>query len=154
MPNNYHHNWNSRSGSKDCPPLPLHLRPDWLHRFLTIFVFKSSFVLTFLFLVQCARLSWLSVSLALQCSPNIQYCIVVYLQPPTSANNMTLLAFAAERRAAAVPGSRHCPPARRAHSSNPLHAAAAVNIGDRQADGQTDTIPLHKPYCILCTQCR
>jgi len=51
---------------------------------------------------------------------------------------MTLLAFAAERRAAAVPGSRHCPPARRAHSSNPLHAAAAVNIGDRQTDRWAD----------------
>jgi len=48
---------------------------------------------------------------------------------------MTLLAFAAERRAAVAPSGRRCKsilPARRARSSNPPHAAADGT------DGQTD----------------
>jgi len=51
-------------------------------------------------------------------------------QLPTSVDNATLLAFAAERRAAAAPGGPLCrstsPAARRAHSSKPPHAAAAA----------------------------
>jgi len=51
----------------------------------------------------------------------------VCVQLPTSADSVTLLAFAAERRAAvrraaAAPGGRHdrsISPARRAHSSKP-----------------------------------
>ena len=71
---------------------------------------------------------------------------------------MTLLAFAAERRAAvrlaaAAPGGRRCrsiSPARRAHNSNPPQAAAAVNRWDRQMEIRIDTMPLHKPCRMLC----
>jgi len=58
-----------------------------------------------------------------------------------STDNVTLLAFAAERRAAAVPGGPHCPsiyPARRAHSSKPAAAACGGRLmghTDRQTDG-------------------
>ena len=54
------------------------------------------------------------------------YCQQVYVQLPTSADNATLLALAAECRAAAAPGGRRCrsiSPARRAHSSKPTVAA-------------------------------
>jgi len=50
----------------------------------------------------------------------------VCVQLPTPADNATLLAFAAERRAAAAPGGRRdrsISPARRAHSSKPAVAA-------------------------------
>jgi len=52
----------------------------------------------------------------------------VCLQLPTSADIVTLLAFAAERRAAAAPADRRdqsVSPARRAHSSKPAAAACS-----------------------------
>jgi len=58
---------------------------------------------------------------------------------------MTLPAFAAEHRAAALlllgASARHCrstSPAYTTLSSNPPHAAAAVDRWDRQTDGRTD----------------
>ena len=58
----------------------------------------------------------------------------VCVQLPTPADNVTLLAFAAERRPRS---NRSISPARRAHGSKP---AAAVCDGRliRQTDGQTD----------------
>jgi len=63
----------------------------------------------------------------------------VCVQLPTPADNATLLAFAAERRAAAAPGGRRdrsISPARRAHSSKPAddHGNAILN-GDRNPTG-------------------
>jgi len=58
------------------------------------------------------------------------------VQLPTAADNVTLLAFAAARRAAAAPGGhryRSIPPARRAHSSKPATAACSGRW-----PGQTD----------------
>ena len=102
----------------------------------------------------------------------------VCVQHPTSADNVTLPAFAAECCAAVAPSS-HCSrsisPAHRAHSSksaavayngqmigwsippahgdpaaNLLHPAAAVDRWDRR----TDTVLLHRPCCTLCKKYR
>jgi len=67
----------------------------------------------------------------------------ICVQLPTSADNVTLLAVAAERRPCS---DVSISPARRAHSSKP----AAVACGGQmmgQSNGQTDTRPLHKPCC-------
>ena len=82
----------------------------------------------------------------------------VCVQLPASADNVTLPAFAAERRAAvfmdrkaAAPAAdapcsnRSISPACRAHSSKPA-AAAAQDV----TDGQRDTVSLHRPCRILC----
>ena len=55
-----------------------------------------------------------------------------------SAVNVTLPAFAAERRAAAplLLGDRYVLPAKHS-AANPPHAAAAVERWDRQTDGRT-----------------
>ena len=69
------------------------------------------------------------------------------MQLPTSADNVTLLAFAAKRHAAvhraagppvAAAVDRYLPPAGPT-TANPPHAAAAVDRWDRQTDRQTDT---------------
>ena len=79
---------------------------------------------------------------------------------------MTLLAFAADRRvamrcAAAAPlllGAgragidRYLLPAGPT-AANPPHAVAAVDRWNGQTDGQTDTVPLHRP-CRICEQCQ
>jgi len=68
------------------------------------------------------------------------------VQPSTTAINVTLLAFAADRRvamrraaaAALQLGARRCQsisPTRGAPSSKPPHAAAAVDRWDRRTDG-------------------
>jgi len=68
---------------------------------------------------------------------------------------VTLLAFATERRgdvrhAAAEPGGRRYRswPARRAHSSNPRHAAAAVDSWDRQTDRHR-TVTWSLPHTMM-----
>ena len=66
----------------------------------------------------------------------------VCVQLPTSADNVTLLAFAAERRPCS---NRSISPGRRAHSSKP----AAAAFGGFAVVGQTDTRQLD----ILCEQC-
>ena len=79
---------------------------------------------------------------------SIQHCV----QFPTTADNVSLLAFAAEcraavRRAAAVSGGRCCrsiSPVHRAHSSKP--AATACN-GRYRWD--RPTVLLHRPRSIL-----
>jgi len=63
----------------------------------------------------------------------------VSVQPPTAAVNVTLLAFAAERRAAGRPqpvaADRYLLPSGH-QAANPPHAAAAVDT-DGQTDGRT-----------------
>jgi len=65
-------------------------------------------------------------------------------------NNVTLLAFAAERRVAmrlaAVAVDRYLPPAEPT-AANLSHAAAAVDDDkwDRKTDKQTDSRPIHRP---------
>jgi len=54
----------------------------------------------------------------------------VCVQLPTSVDNSTLLAFAAEQCAA----DRHL----HAASANPLHATAATDSWERQTERQTD----------------
>jgi len=79
------------------------------------------------------------------------------------AVNLTLLAFAADRRAAvdmdrqeaspaadAPCSNRSISPARGAHSSKP---PAEQDGTDRQRDGRTDTVSLHRPCHVLCEQC-
>jgi len=62
------------------------------------------------------------------------------------AVNMTLPAFAAERRCCMAPAAinRYLLPAGRS-AANPSAAAAAVDRQYRQTDGRTDTRPLHRP---------
>ena len=67
-----------------------------------------------------------------------------------SAVNVTLPAFAAERRAAA-PGDRRfrsISPARTALSSKPAARRCCGRMG--QTDGQTDARPLHRPCSAHC----
>jgi len=65
----------------------------------------------------------------------------VCVQLPTSADNASLLASAAERRAAAAAGSRCCrsvSPIRRPTAANPTAAASRghqMGQTDRQTDG-------------------
>ena len=70
----------------------------------------------------------------------------VCVQLSTSADNVTLLAFAAERRATAATGDRYLPPAGPT-AANPPHQYAAVDRWDRR----TDTVPLHGSCHILST---
>ena len=66
---------------------------------------------------------------------------------------MTLLAFAAVRRAAAAPlllvagrAAIHRYLLSAGYTAaNPPHAAAVVDSWDRQTDRRTDTVPLHRP---------
>ena len=72
-----------------------------------------------------------------------------------SADNITLLAFAAECCAAAAPGGHHywsISPAHWAHSSKPTAACRRQQMG--QTDRQVDRVLLHRPCHILCEQCQ
>jgi len=79
----------------------------------------------------------------------------VCVQHPTSADNVTLLAFAAERnvllrRLVAAAIDRYLLLAGRT-AANPPQRHTAVNRWDRQTeDRRTDTEPLHRPCHILC----
>ena len=67
---------------------------------------------------------------------------------------MTLLAFAADSRAAAAPlllGARHPPLSMGRPAANPTHAAKLLTDG---TDRRTDTVPLHRSYRILREQCQ
>jgi len=72
---------------------------------------------------------------------------------------VTLLAFAADRRAAAplqlgagrAANDRYLPPAGPT-AANPPHAAAAVDRWNRQTDRRTDTVPLRRSCRILREQ--
>jgi len=77
----------------------------------------------------------------------------VCVQPSTAAVNVTLLAFAADRRAAAAPLllragraaiDRYLLPAG-STAANPPHAAAAVDNWDIQTERRTDIVPLRRP---------
>ena len=77
-------------------------------------------------------------------------------KPPPSALNVTLPAFAAERRrlhycarSAPTAVDRYLLPAGRS-AANPPAAVAAVDRWDRRTDGETDTRPLHRPCCACC----
>ena len=65
----------------------------------------------------------------------------------TSADSVTLLAVAAERRPCSNRSISH---GYQPTAANPPHAAAAVNRRVRR----TDTVPLHRSCCILCEQCQ
>jgi len=88
----------------------------------------------------------------------------VWTSPPTSAANVTLLAFVAERCAAArtpllssVRRWQSKSPARRAHRSKPAARPrmwCKMGQTDAQTDGQTDTVSLHRPCRIQCEQCQ
>jgi len=78
---------------------------------------------------------------------------------------VTLLAFAADRLAAATPlllGARRLLQARRAaidqYYLTAWHPAATCRTllqwSTDGTDRQTDTVPLHRPCCILCEQCQ
>jgi len=78
--------------------------------------------------------------------------ISVLIDSLPSALNITLPAFAAERRrlrhgALSAPAAidRYLLPAGRS-AANPPPAAAAAERRDRQADGRTDASPLHRPF--------
>jgi len=76
------------------------------------------------------------------------------VQLHTSADNVTLLAFAAERRAAAAAAiDRYLLPAGRT-AANPLQRSIDRTGTDRGTDTQTDTVPSHRPCRILREQCR
>jgi len=77
----------------------------------------------------------------------------VWVQPHTAARNVTLLAFAADCRAAAAPlllGAgraaidRYLLPAG-ATAANPPHTAETVDSWGTQTDRQSDSVPLHRP---------
>ena len=76
--------------------------------------------------------------------------VLVRFQLPTSAENVTLLAFAAERRPCS---DQPISTAGRAHSSKPAapHAAVAVDRRHRRTDTWTDTVSLPRtsPH-VLC----
>ena len=69
----------------------------------------------------------------------------VCIQPPTSADNVTLLAFAAERRAAAPPCARRpplpieicCRPGSQQQTRRSAAACDGQQTGQRQTDGRT-----------------
>jgi len=72
-------------------------------------------------------------------------CRQVCVQPPTPAVNVTLPAFADERRAAgAVRIDRYILPSERS-AANLSTAVAAVDRWDRPTDRQTDARPFHRP---------
>ena len=71
------------------------------------------------------------------------HCIVCVLLP-TSADNVTLLTFAAERRAAAAPRLRSY---RSIYPDGPIAANPPTRHG---TDTRTDTVPLHRPCRIPC----
>jgi len=81
-------------------------------------------------------------------SRETQLCV----QLTTSADDVTLFAFAAELRAAVRRGAGR-PAAAGPTAANPPHAAAAADRWDRQTDKQTDAVPLHRPCSIPCEQC-
>ena len=77
----------------------------------------------------------------------------VCVQLPTPADNVTLLAFAAERRPCNN-RSIYMYPARRAHNNKPgrqkqCHGCNPCLLcgADRQTDGQTDARQFHRPCC-------
>jgi len=65
----------------------------------------------------------------------------VCLQLPTSAANVTLLAFAAERRAAAA----KCRPCSNMLGAQQQIHSSSVRRANDETDGQTDARPLHRP---------
>jgi len=71
------------------------------------------------------------------------FCEPVCVEPPSSALNVTLPAFAAERQrlqhGAAASIDMCC--RRRRSAANPPAAVAAVHQRDRRTDGQTDGCP-------------
>jgi len=71
-----------------------------------------------------------------------ELCLQVCDQPSTAAGNVTLLAFAADRRPCSNPSMSPAGPT----AAKTLHALAAIDIWDRR----TDTVPLHRPCHILC----
>jgi len=71
----------------------------------------------------------------------------VCVQLSTSADNVTLLAFAAERRATAATGDRYLPPAGPTAANPPHRMQRSIDGTDRR----TDTVPLHGPCHILLT---
>jgi len=74
----------------------------------------------------------------------------VYVQLLKSADKVTVRAFAAKRRPAAAPLLSidiACPP----DPQQQTRRSGVQRLG--QTDGQTDTVPLHRPCCILCEQC-
>ena len=76
----------------------------------------------------------------------------VCVQLPTSAVNVALLAFAAQRRSCS---NRSISPARRAHSSKPASAECGrqtMEQTDGQTDGRTDTRPLRRPFTSAISQ--
>jgi len=83
----------------------------------------------------------------------VQYKLQVCLQLHTSADNVTLLAFAADRRAAVrrrLPQQSTAAPT----AANPPHAAAAVDRWTGRTDcrgtaRRTDSVPLRRPCRII-----
>jgi len=79
---------------------------------------------------------------------NLRNYSSVCVQPRSSAVNMSLPAFAAERRCC----WRLAPAAvDRRSAANPPYAAATVERWDR--DGRTDTRPFRKPLSTYCPGC-
>jgi len=73
----------------------------------------------------------------------------VRVQPLPSALNVTLPAFAAQRRRLQSIDIS-CPPAG-CSAANPTHVAAVVNRWDRQMDGRTDARTFHRPCSAYYT---
>jgi len=82
------------------------------------------------------------------------YNTQVRVQLPTSAGNVSLLAFAAERRAAVRLVARR--PAAAAVDRYRLPTGMllqrSIDGSDERTDGQTDAVALHRPCRILCTK--
>jgi len=82
------------------------------------------------------------------------YNIQVRVQLPTLAGNVSLLAFAAERRAAVRLVARR--PAAAAVDRYRLPTGMllqrSIDGSDERTDGQTDAVALHRPCRILCTK--
>jgi len=70
----------------------------------------------------------------------------------TSADNVTLLAFVAEHRAAAAPAINRYSFLAGPTAANPLQRhAAVIGATNRRTDRWTGTLPLHRPCSILCS---
>jgi len=81
---------------------------------------------------------------------NIQNCV----QLPTLVGNVSLLAFAAERRAAVRLVARRPAAAAvdRCRLSTGMLLLRSIDGRDERTDGQTDAVALHRPCRILCTR--
>jgi len=82
------------------------------------------------------------------------YNTQVRVQLPTSAGNVSLLAFAAERRAAVRLVDRRPAAAAvdRYRLPTGLLLQRSIDGSDERTDGQTDAVALHRPCRILCTR--